>query len=100
MAQRKHTRVRFTRAGVITKLVVLSLLIVVAISLLNLRGTIQSATAARDALQAKVDEQTQINAALADDIKNSDDPDRVLAVAKERMGLVEDDEVVFYDSAG
>ena len=36
-----------------------------------------------------MDEQAAANAALASDIANKDDPDTVLAIAKERMGLLE-----------
>lgn len=73
-------------------------MIVVSISLLNLRSRLASAEAARDELQSQVDEQTQYNAALQDDIDNSDDPDVILEVAKEKLGLVNQDEVIFYDT--
>ena len=73
-------------------------MIVVSISLLNLRSRLASAEAARDALQPQVAEQTQYNAALQDDIDNSDDPDVILEVAKEKLGLVNQDEVIFYDT--
>lgn len=86
------------RAGLMTKLVVLAILIVVSISLLNLRSRINSAESARNQLQAQVDEQTQRNAALEDDIANSDDPDVILEVAKEKLGLVNSEEVIFYDT--
>lgn len=86
------------RAGLMTKLVVLAILIVVSISLLNLRSRINAAEAARTKLQAQVDEQTQRNAALEDDIANSDDPDVILEVAKEKLGLVNNEEVIFYDT--
>lgn len=86
------------RAGLMTKLVVLAILIVVSISLLNLRSRLNSAESARAQLQAQVDEQTQRNAALEDDIANSDDPDVILEVAKEKLGLVNSEEVIFYDT--
>lgn len=86
------------RTGVLTKIVIMAILIVVSISLLNLRSRLASAEAARDELQAQVDEQTQYNAALQDDIDHKDDPDVVLEVAKERLGLVSNDEVIFYDT--
>ena len=73
-------------------------MIVVSISLLNLRSRLASAEAARDELQSQVDEQTQYNAALQDDIDNSNDPDVILEVAKEKLGLVNQDEVIFYDT--
>ncbi len=86
------------RAGLMTKLVVLAILIVVSISLLNLRSRLNAAETKRAKLQAQVDEQTQHNAALQDDIANSDDPDVILEAAKEKLGLVNDEEVIFYDT--
>lgn len=86
------------RASILTKTVILAILIVVSISLLDLRARLSSAERARDALQSQVDQQTQYNAELQDDIDNRDDPDVVLEVAKERLGLVNKDEVIFYDT--
>jgi cell division protein FtsL len=86
------------RAGFLTKLVIVVLIVVVAISLLNLQGRITTAQAALEELQAQVDEQTQYNAALQDDIDHRDDPDVVLDVAKAKLGLVDKDEVIFYDT--
>ncbi len=89
---------KFKRAGIITKIVVLILLIYIAITLLSVRSRIQTAAAAYQTIQAQVDEQTATNAALASDIANKDDPDTILAIAKERMGLLESGEIIFYDT--
>ncbi len=86
------------RAGVLTKVVILAILIVVSIALLNLRSRLSDAEQTRRELQAQVDAQTQTNAALQEEIDNSDDPDTVLEVAKERLGLVNKDEVIFNDT--
>ena len=86
------------RVGVLTKVVILAILIVVSIALLNLRSRLSAAEQTRSELQAQVDAQTQTNAALQEEIDNSDDPDTVLEVAKERLGLVNKDEVIFNDT--
>lgn len=86
------------RAGVLTKVVILAILIVVSIALLNLRSRLSAAEQTRRELQAQVNAQTQTNAALQEEIDNSDDPDTVLEVAKERLGLVNKDEVIFNDT--
>lgn len=86
------------RTGLLTKIVILAILIAVIISLLHLGARLTSAEAARNELQAKVDEQTQHNAALQENIENSSDPDVVLEVAKQRLGLVDRDEVIVYDT--
>ena len=65
--------VKTKKAGLLTKIVVLALLIYLATSLLNLQGQIASAQAERDDLSRQVAAQTQANADLADDVENSGD---------------------------
>lgn len=89
---------KFKQAGIITKVVILILLVYMAILLLSVRTQIRSAEADLRALQTQVDEQTATNASLAADIANRNDPDTVLAIAKERMRLVESGEIIFYDT--
>lgn len=89
---------KFKRAGTITKFVLLILGVYMAILLLSVRTQIRSAEADLQALQTQVDEQTAANASLAADIANRNDPDTVLAIAKERMRLVESGEIIFYDT--
>ena len=88
----------FKRAGFLTKLVVLALLIYMAITLLELRGKIQGVQAQRDELAWQVTNQKLENQKLADAIENSDDPEMLEQVARDR-GYVEKDEVVFIDVA-
>ena len=89
---------KFKRAGTITKFVLLILGVYMAILLLSVRTQIRSAEADLRALQTQVDEQPAANASLAADIANRNDPDTVLAIAKERMRLVESGEIIFYDT--
>jgi cell division protein FtsL len=89
---------KFKRTGTITKFVLLILGVYMAILLLSVRTQIRSAEADLRALQTQVDEQTAANASLAADIANRNDPDTVLAIAKERMRLVESGEIIFYDT--
>ena len=89
---------KFKRAGTITKFVLLILGVYMASLLLSVRTQIRSAEADLRALQTQVDEQTAANASLAADIANRNDPDTVLAIAKERMRLVESGEIIFYDT--
>lgn len=87
--------VKTKRAGLLTKIVVTALLIYMATALLNLRGQIVSVRAERDALKQQVATQSQRNAELADDVENSDDPERMNDVAREKLGLVEPGEKIF-----
>ncbi len=83
------------KAGILTKVVVLALLIYLATTLLNLHGQITEARAQRDALTQQVATQSQRNSELADAVENSDDPDRIADVARNKLGLVEPGEKVF-----
>ena len=88
----------FKRAGFLTKLVVLALLIYMAITLLDLRGKIQGVQAQRDSLTWQVTNQRLENQKLADAIANSDDPEMLEQVARDR-GYVEKGETLFIDVA-
>lgn len=85
------------KAGLLTKLVVLALLIYLSITLLDLRGQIRDAEAERDARQQEVDQQMQSNLALSSMLEKSDDPEALEDLARDRLGLVEPGEKVFYD---
>ena len=57
------------------------------------------AQADRDVLSAQVQEQEEINAALADDIANSDDPEYLANIARIKLGLLKPDEIEFVDTS-
>lgn len=89
---------KFKRAGFLTKIVVLILLIYMATTLLNLRGRIRSAEAQRDTLTQQVADQKLENQELADAVENSDDPEMLEKVAREH-GYAKKDEIIIYDVA-
>ena len=88
----------FKRAGFLTKIVVLALLIYMATALLDLRGKIQEVQVQRDELAQQVTDQQLENRRLADAIANSDDPEVQERVARDR-GYVEQREPLFIDVA-
>lgn len=87
-----------TKASLMTKVVIFILIVYLSITLLNLRSRVQSATEHYDAVQNQVVVQQAKNAAVEEHIRNSDDKETVLEIAKEKLGLVEEGEVVFYDT--
>ena len=89
---------QFKRAGFLTKIVLLVLLIYMAITLLDLRGRIQAVQAELDALARQVTSQLLENRKLEDAIENSDDPEMLEQVARDR-GYVEENETLFIDIA-
>ena len=89
---------KFKRAGFLTKLVVLALLIYMATSLLDLRGQIQATQEERDILAQQVADQRLANQELANAIEHSDDPDMLEQVARDK-GYVKQDEILYIDVA-
>ena len=88
---------KFKRAGIGTKFVVLVLLVASVTALLSLNGRLETAKAARDLLSSQVQDQREINAALAEDIENCDDPEQIASIARDKLGLVVPGEKVFVD---
>lgn len=88
----------FKRAGMITKVVIMILMIYMTISLLNLRTQIQTAQGQRDALAAQVAAQRLDNQQLAEAIENSDDPEMLESVARAK-GYVKPGETLYVDVA-
>lgn len=89
---------RFKRAGILTKLVVLALLIYMVTSVLETRGKIQELENQRDVLAQQVADQRLENQELEDAIANSDDPDMLEQVARDK-GLVKPGEELYRDVA-
>lgn len=87
------------RAGIGTKFVVLVLLVASVTALLAMNSRLDAARQQRDILSQAVQDQREINAALAADIENCDDPERIAAIAREKLGLVGQDEIVFIDTS-
>lgn len=89
---------KLKRAGVGTKILVLILLVAAVTALLSLQAQVRQAEADRDLLSDQVLEQQEENAALADAIANSDDPEVLERVAREK-GCVMEGERILVDVA-
>ena len=88
----------FKRTGFLAKIVVIALVIYMALSVLDLKGKIQDVEAQRDVLARQVTDQKLENQKLADAIANSDDPEMLEQVARDR-GYVRENEILFIDVA-
>ena len=89
---------KIKKAGLLTKIVVLALLLFTATTMLGMRGKIQAAQNEVDQLSQQVADQTQKNAELSDAIEHSDDPDVIESVARSK-GYVAPGEKIFVDAA-
>ena len=83
MARKKNTKKR--RSGLLGALVLLILLGVMAYKLVEVYGDLSVGK-----------EQEEVNS-LKDALSHADDPDYILGLARDRLGLVEDGERIFRD---
>lgn len=90
---------RIKRAGFGVKFVILALLVVLVTAALSTNSQLATAKEERDALAQEVRRQEEKNAALADDIAHCDDPERIEDIAREKLGLIGRDEIVFVDAS-
>ncbi len=88
----------FKRAGFLTKIIILVLLIYMATSLLDLRGRIQGVQQEREQLVQQVAMQELENQQLEEAISHKDDPEMLEQVARDK-GLVKEDEELYIDVA-
>ena len=85
------------RSKLIVKIIVFALVIYAGISLIAIRGRIDAAAAKREELRRTVAELELSNAELEYEIDNCNDPEVIAGIARSNLGLVLQDEVVFYD---
>ena len=90
---------KLKRAGVGTKILILVLLAIVATTILSVHAQIQTAQAEKAALSQQVQALKEENAALADDIAHSNDPNYLENIARTELGLLEPGEIVFVDTS-
>ena len=91
-------QLKLKRAGFLTKLVILALLIYMATALLDLRGQIRQTQSLRDSLSGQVNSAQMENRRLTEAIEDSEDPAVMEQVARDK-GYVREDEVLYIDVA-
>ena len=91
-------QLKLKRAGFLTKIVILALLIYMATALLDLRGEIRQTQSLRDTLAGQVSTAQMENRKLSAAIEDSDDPAMMEQVARDK-GYVRSDEVLYIDVA-
>lgn len=89
---------KMKRAGMLTKLLLLILLVAAMTTFLNLRSQAKDLAQQQAALEEANERQRRENEALSAAIAEKDDPERIAEVARKRLGLVEPGEIVFYDN--
>ena len=88
---------KFKRASLITKIVILAIILYAGISLVSLKVQVSDAREKRDELQGKVDNVLQTNTELQYAVDHSTDPETKEDIARNKLGLVKPGEKIFYD---
>ena len=92
-----HAKKKRAKSGLLTRLLLLVLIVGIGWQLYNLRDQVESAQADMDLLAAKVAAQRLENDALSADIAEGSTPEKMEEIAREELGLVTQNEYVFYD---
>ena len=95
MARKKNTKKR--RSGLLGALALLILLGVMAYKLVEVYGDLSAAKEQEARLRTQVEQKEEENNSLKDALSHADDPDYILGLARDRLGLAEDGERIFPD---
>ena len=87
----------FKRASLLTKIVVVIPTVAAALTLVSLHAQLEDKQEQAAQLEEKVAVAQQENKRLELAIENADTDEGVRAVAREKLGLADSDEIVFYD---
>ena len=88
-----------TRASLLTKLLIVTLLLGIGWQLMTLQEDVRAAQAEKAQLEAQLLAQRQKNDALAADIAEGNTPEKMEEMARQELGLVYPGERVFYDTS-
>lgn len=88
---------RLLRAGPLTKLLLLALLLGIGWQLFRLQDQVEAAQAERDRLAAQVEVQRQKNEALSSDIAEGNTQEKMEEIARSELGMVFPGEYVLCD---
>jgi len=88
---------KFRRASLVTKIVILAIIVYAGISLVSLKVQISDAREKRDELQGQVAGVLQTNTELQYAIDHSTDSETIQDIARDKLGLVKPGEKIFYD---
>ena len=88
---------KFVRSSLLVKLVILIVVVYAVVTLVSLRSQIADKTAEAAALTSSITAVEQKNGKLEEAIANADSDEGVTAIAREKLGMVSNGEIVFKD---
>lgn len=90
-------RIKFKKSSFITKLVIMILLVYAMVTLIYLQRQLSEKQHEREVLEAQITQVQQANAELSEDIAALGTEEGIEAVAREKLGLVSEGEITFFD---
>ena len=89
---------RLLRTSVVTKLIIVAVIVYAAVTVVSLQPKIEALVRERNELAAQADAAVGANDALRQDIDALGSDESVRQIARERLHLVEDGELIYVDS--
>ena len=89
---------RLRRANWITLVVIAGLIVYACTALMNIRTKVAEANETEEDLRRQVEQIQEENAALEYAIEHQNDEKTIEDIARDKLGLVMPDEIIFYDS--
>lgn len=90
---------RLRKSSLITKLILLAVMVYAIVTVVTLQTRINQARAERVTLEQQVAAAEQGNRKNENEIANLDTDEAIRTLARERLNLVEDGEMIFVDSS-
>lgn len=84
---------------IIAGIVAVALILYASVTLISIKTRTQHAQEQKAALEQKIEEITEENKHLQYQLEHSEDDDTIKDIAREKLGLVEPGEIIFYDEA-
>jgi len=89
--------VKFRRSSLLSKLIILALIAYATVTLISLQTQITDTLAASQQLESEIVSLTEQNMQLTDQIAQVNTIEGVTDIARTKLGLVTEGEIVFYD---
>jgi len=89
--------VKFRRSSLLSKLIILALIAYATVTLISLQTQITDTLAASQQLESEIVSLTEQNMQLTDQIAQVNTIEGVTDIARTKLGLVTEGELVFYD---
>lgn len=88
---------KFRKSSLLSKVIILALIVYATVTLISLHDQIADTQASSEQLENEITSMQQQNMQLADQIEKVNTVEGVKEIARNKLGLVTEGEIVFYD---